>query len=316
MVVFNLIRWAERQGRVEGLIQAVHRAKPGNPHVRQLWQDSRAWPTAPTQPAADASPAVIDVFLCYSYEDEAAMRTVREVLRTGGLAVWTDEEMAPGTPDWEEASREAIHRARALVVLLSPGANVSRWVRREISYAQTNNKPIFPLLLEGDLTNAVPMSLFDVQLIDAGKDLHKAALRLLAELAFGPQRTRAQAVYLRMLEGHQEEVTAVAFSPDGRAIASGNVDGAVRLWARATGELLRALEGNGGSVRSVVFSPAGKLLASGSSDGVQLWDTATGELLQTLEEHTWAVTAVAFSPDGGMLASGSRDRTVRLWGMG
>jgi WD40 repeat protein len=112
-------------------------------------------------------------------------------------------------------------------------------------------------------------------------------------------------------------VNSVAFSPDGRLLASGGDDGAVSLWDSATGEALRSLQGHTDWVRSVAFSPDGRLLASGGDDwAVRLWDSATGEALRSLKEHTRWVISVAFSPDGRLLASGGSDGAVRLWAPG
>jgi WD40 repeat protein len=114
-------------------------------------------------------------------------------------------------------------------------------------------------------------------------------------------------------------VISVAFSPDGKTIASGGVDSKVRLWNIGTGKLIKTLKEQGQkkhqhSVISVAFSPDGKTIASGGVDRkIHLWDTETGKAIGTLEGHQYSVVSVAFSPDGKTLVSGSDDKTVRLW---
>ncbi len=120
---------------------------------------------------------------------------------------------------------------------------------------------------------------------------------------------------LRSLEGDSSFVgLVVAFSPDGKVIASGSEDGSIQLWDAATGNQLRSLARHAWGVNSVASSPDGRLIAGGSEDGtIKLWDAMTGSRLRSLEGHTQWVSAVAFSPDGKVIASGSADKTIKLW---
>ena len=109
-------------------------------------------------------------------------------------------------------------------------------------------------------------------------------------------------------------VTSVAFSTDGRTLATGNADGTTRLWDMASHRQIAALTGPTGPVDSVAFSPDGRTLATGNTDGTaRLWDMATRRQIAALTGPTGAVSSVAFSPDGKTLATGGADATVRLW---
>ena len=118
----------------------------------------------------------------------------------------------------------------------------------------------------------------------------------------------------RTLSADANYVWALAFSPDGRTLASGGFDDTVRLWDVSSGQERATLYGHTDQVGAVAFAPDGQLLASGSHDGtVRLWDPTTGQELATLHGHRGTVTCVAFAPDGRSIASGGHDRTVRLW---
>jgi WD40 repeat protein len=121
-------------------------------------------------------------------------------------------------------------------------------------------------------------------------------------------------VELRTLKGDIADVVSVAFSNDGKILASSSW-GIIRLWDVATGAELRTLKSHGTSkVTAVAFSPDGRTLASCSWDkSIRLWDFSTGAELRTLSPDAGYVESVAFSTDGKTLASGSWDHTVRLW---
>lgn len=113
---------------------------------------------------------------------------------------------------------------------------------------------------------------------------------------------------------HGGSVNGVAFSPDGKILASGGDDNTIRLWDRTTGRELRALRGHGERVTAITFVQNGKMLASASLDTtVRLWDTATGKEVRRLTGHTRHVLSLVVATDGKTLVSGDEGRIIRLW---
>src|SRR5262249_15514174 len=112
----------------------------------------------------------------------------------------------------------------------------------------------------------------------------------------------------------RDYVRSVAFSNDGRLLASGFLQGNLQVWEVGSGVKLYSHAAHQASVTSVAFSPNNLWLASGSRDNtIKLWGADTGNELQILRGHKGEVSAVAFSPDGQWLVSGSHDRTVKIW---
>ncbi|BAY50039.1 WD-40 repeat-containing protein (plasmid) [Scytonema sp. HK-05] len=109
-------------------------------------------------------------------------------------------------------------------------------------------------------------------------------------------------------------VISVAFSPDGKLLATGHTNGEIRLYQVADGKQVLSCKEHTNWVTSLAFSSDGSILVSSSTDyTVKLWDVGTGECLKTLQGHENEVWSVAFSPDGNTLVSGSLDQTIRLW---
>ncbi|RCJ36871.1 hypothetical protein A6769_15380 [Nostoc punctiforme NIES-2108] len=109
-------------------------------------------------------------------------------------------------------------------------------------------------------------------------------------------------------------IFSVAFSPNGKLLATGDTNGEIRLYEVANSQQLLTCKGHAGWVWSASFSPDGQVLASGSNDQtIKLWDTNNGQCIKTLEGHSGGVRSVTFSPDSQVLASGSDDQTVKLW---
>jgi RNA polymerase sigma factor (sigma-70 family) len=120
---------------------------------------------------------------------------------------------------------------------------------------------------------------------------------------------------IRRFQGHRGTIHTVAFTPDGKTLASAASDKTIRLWEVATGKQ-RRLWSAGNSASTLALAPDGKTLAAAHDGVIRSWDLATGKALPPRGGHQGGVSSVALSPDGKTLISASSDATIRSWEAG
>jgi WD40 repeat protein/DNA-binding SARP family transcriptional activator len=131
----------------------------------------------------------------------------------------------------------------------------------------------------------------------------------LSDLAYAP------GIWRRMLE-HTDQVSAVAFDPEGKQALSASWDKTLILWEVSSGQPVRQFSGHSDRVTSVMFNPDGKTALSGSVDTTLImWDVGSGSIIRRYEGHRGEITGIAISPDGRVALSGSSDQTLVLWNL-
>ncbi len=141
-------------------------------------------------------------------------------------------------------------------------------------------------------------------------------LLVLLSLIFIARLLSAQpSAELPKFKGHHKTIHAIAFSPDGKYIATASDDNTVKIWRRSDGHRIETLK-HSDDVLAVTFSNNSKIIASGGRDNVvKTWEVETGKNLRTFKGHEQEITSLCFGPEDEMLVSGSADCSLRLWKM-
>jgi WD40 repeat protein len=118
---------------------------------------------------------------------------------------------------------------------------------------------------------------------------------------------------LRLLPASSSAPNSIAFSPDGRFMATGEAFGAVRLWDLRSGEVLWMRSTDPRGVNSVAFSADGSKLASAGGGPIRVWDVASGREIAKLGKASGGSATVTFAPDGRRIAGAAWDGSIRIW---
>lgn len=116
------------------------------------------------------------------------------------------------------------------------------------------------------------------------------------------------------LQGHEKAVNTVAYSPDGKMIASGSSDNKIKTWDAASGQELKSFDAESKEITSVCFSSDNKYVASGGKNGiVKLWSATSANKISELADYKSAISSVAFSPDAQYVAAGGEGNNIMIW---
>ena len=169
---------------------------------------------------------------------------------------------------------------------------------------------------KGDSSNPTPESTQRVPIAiiaDAAPEISKEAPLGPLALVRAPETISRLQSWTIETRGCRGDIRSVAYSGDGKRVATSSADGTLRVFDSETGRLLRAFVDPEGGSGPLAWSPDDRTLATTSDKTVRLWEVESGRLLRSRTEHTSWISAVAWSPNGALLATGSHDRSVRLW---
>ncbi|MFF7364790.1 WD40 repeat domain-containing protein [Streptomyces sp. NPDC008125] len=231
-------------------------------------------------------------------------------------------ELERWAQDWEQSGRsddylltgERLTLAQRRLVVLDEAGQASQPVRTLVQHSQRRDLAYLGRLSENIGRHALGTAdshpeqaiLLSLAALDECTPTPAARRGLMAALASSHHRIR--------LNEHTDTVRHIAWSPDGRRLATASRDGTARIFDAGTGRPLLVLSSGGAMVESVAWSPDSEQIATaGRERVVRVWDALSGEPVRLLTGATDIVRQVAWSPDGGSVAATSKDHVVRVW---
>ncbi|MBZ5521602.1 MAG: hypothetical protein LAP21_05020 [Acidobacteriia bacterium] len=297
-----------------------HQSLVDLPHESVMWQWSRLkrWIDDEAEQAAQLrfllqSARQKNLLTGLALESASRWQRSLSVQRHTSLRYLNDEELAQ-TEKWivRSAEFEQARRRRRRLLLGASGALVvtlaivAVWVsrRQQASATAREISAWAAVSLPEDPERSLILGLHSwarqrAMVPGLGEILHSAVLQ-------SPSRLT--------LSGHQDIVRSIAWSPDGRKLATASDDHTAKVWDATSGRELLSLRGHQNIVRSIAWSPDGSKLATASDDRTaKVWDATSGRELLSLRSHQAPVWSVAWSPDGSKLATASYDKTAKVW---
>jgi WD40 repeat protein/serine/threonine protein kinase len=292
---------------------------------RQLASAAQDWHDSKADPSFLLRGGRLETFEAWAAETTLALTPRERKYLQASLDLRQREQVAEAERQAREVrlERRSVTFLRVLVAVLVIGALISigfavlanqrgneavaarREAEREAEVAQSialgaNAR----LQFEGDPLIAIPLAIA----ANSISNPPPFAQHALADVSYAPQAV------LRRFEGHSTSVYAVAYSPDGNFILSGDDIGDIILWNAHTGQRIRTFEGHSSRVNAIKFSPDGhRAVSTGADAHIYVWDVATGDIVHTLSDHVGCGCDIDFSPDGSKLLSMAEDATLILW---